>query len=78
VILSKDHFTEFEECFDDDPNGKSLRKGIDRFKWTKDDSLDDPDDLGEPDEIITEAVTQLTLAIDELNQVLKLLEKPEE
>lgn len=50
---------------------------LDGFKWIKDESLDDADDLGEPEEIITEAVTQLTAAIDELNQVLKLLEKPE-
>lgn len=50
---------------------------LDGFKWIKDDSLDDADDLGEPEEIITEAVTQLTAAIDELNQVLKLLERPE-
>lgn len=48
---------------------------LDGFKWIKDESLDDADDLGEPEEIITEAVTQLTAAIDELNQVLKLLEK---
>ncbi len=50
---------------------------LDGFKWIKDESLDDADDLGEPEEIVAEAVTQLTAAIDELNQVLKLLEKPE-
>jgi type I restriction enzyme M protein len=50
---------------------------LDGFKWIKDESLDDADDLGEPEEIITEAVTQLTAAIDDLNQVLKLLEKPQ-
>lgn len=49
---------------------------LDGFKWIKDESLDDADDLGEPEEIITEAVTQLSAAIGELNQVLKLLEKP--
>jgi hypothetical protein len=47
------------------------------FKWIKDESLDDADDLGEPEEIILEAVTQLSAAIEELHQVLKLLEKPE-
>jgi len=51
---------------------------LDGFKWIKDEALDDPDDLGEPEEIITEAVTQLTAAIDELNRVLRLLENPEE
>lgn len=43
------------------------------FKWIKDESHDHADD----EEIIAEAVTQLTAAIDELNQALKLLEKPE-
>lgn len=50
---------------------------LDGFKWIKDESLDDAGDLGEPKEIIGEAVAQLTAAIDELHQVLKLLEKPE-
>lgn len=50
---------------------------LDGFKWIKDESLDDADDLGEPEEIITEAVTQLSAAIEELNHVLKLLEKPD-
>lgn len=50
---------------------------LDGFKWIKDESLDDADDLAEPEEIIGEAVTQLTAAIGELNEVLKLLEKPE-
>lgn len=50
---------------------------LDGFKWIKDESPDDVDDLGEPEEIIGEAVTQLTTAIEELNQVLKLLESPE-
>jgi len=62
-------------CFGIDDIKKREYK-LDGFKWIKDDSLDDADDLGEPEEIITEAVTQLTAAIDELNQVLKLLEKP--
>ena len=56
---------------------KKRQYKLDGFKWIKDDSLDDADDLGEPEEIITEAVTQLSATIEELNQVLKLLEKPE-
>ncbi|MBA4293206.1 restriction endonuclease subunit S [bacterium] len=63
-------------CFGIDDIKKREYK-LDGFKWIKDESLDDADDLGEPEEIITEAVTQLTAAIDELNQVLKLLEKPQ-
>lgn len=63
-------------CFTLDEIKKREYK-LDGFKWIKDESLDDADDLGEPEEIITEAVTQLSAAIDELNQVLKLLEKPQ-
>lgn len=63
-------------CFGIDEIKKREYK-LDGFKWIKDESLDDADDLGDPEEIVTEAVTQLTAAIDELNQVLKLLEKPE-
>lgn len=63
-------------CFGIDEIKKREYK-LDGFKWIKDESLDDADDLGEPEEIITEAVTQLSAAIDELNQVLKLLEKPQ-
>ena len=93
--LTEAHFKDFENCYGDDPGGKSPRAeterfrcfGIDEitkreykldgFKWIKDESLDDADDLGEPEEIITEAMTQLSAAIDDLNQVLKLLEKPQ-
>jgi type I restriction enzyme M protein len=63
-------------CFGIDEVKKREYK-LDGFKWIKDEALDDADDLGEPEEIITEAVTELTAAIAELNQVLKLLEKPE-
>lgn len=68
--------TERFRCFGIEEIKKREYK-LDGFKWIKDESLDDADDLGEPEEIITEAVTQLTAAIDELNQVLKLLEKPQ-
>lgn len=50
---------------------------LDGFKWIKDDALDDLEDLAEPDEIVTEAITQLAAAIDDLQQVLKLLEQPD-
>ena len=56
---------------------KSREYKLDGFKWIKDDSVDDTDELGEPEEIIAEVVTQLSAATDELNRVLKLLEKPE-
>lgn len=51
---------------------------LDGFKWIKDESLDDADDLGDPEEIVAEAVVELTAAIGELKQVLALLEKPQE
>ena len=74
--LSPRQETERFRCFGIEEIKKRDYK-LDGFKWIRDESLDDADDLGEPEEIITEAVTQLTAAIDELNQVLKLLVKPE-
>jgi type I restriction enzyme M protein len=47
---------------------------IDSLKWLKDDSLDDADSLLEPEELAVEAIEELRLAMDELQQVLVLLE----
>ncbi|MCK9593307.1 MAG: type I restriction-modification system subunit M, partial [Methanoregula sp.] len=47
---------------------------IDSLKWLKDDSLDDADSLPEPEELAVEAIEELRLAMDELQQVLVLLE----
>jgi type I restriction enzyme M protein len=47
---------------------------LDGFKWLKDDSFDEGDDLPEPEELATEAVGQLEGAVAELNAVLRLLE----
>jgi type I restriction-modification system DNA methylase subunit len=47
---------------------------LDGFKWLKEESLDDADDLPEPEELITDAVEELTAAVGELNAVLALLE----
>jgi type I restriction enzyme M protein len=47
---------------------------LDGFKWLKDDSLDDADDLPEPAELVTDAVAELEGAIGELNAVLTLLD----
>ena len=44
------------------------------MKWLKDDSLDDADSLPEPEELAVEAIEELRLAMDELQQVLVLLE----
>lgn len=47
---------------------------IDGLKWLKDESLDDKDDLPEPDELATDAIAELEAAVEELNAVLVALE----
>lgn len=46
---------------------------LDAFKWIRDEELDDPDDLPEPEELITEAMEELQLALDDLSDLQKLL-----
>ncbi len=47
---------------------------LDGFKWLKEDSLDDDDDLPPPDEVLTDALSELEEAVHELNQMLVSLE----
>jgi type I restriction enzyme M protein len=47
---------------------------IDSLKWLKDDSLDNADDLPEPEELVTDAIAELRGAVDELQKVVVLLE----
>jgi type I restriction enzyme M protein len=47
---------------------------IDGLKWLKDESLDDLDDLAEPNELATDAIAELEAAVEELNAVLLALE----
>jgi type I restriction enzyme M protein len=47
---------------------------LDGFKWLKEESLEDADELPEPEELATDAVAELEGAVDELNGVLALLE----
>lgn len=47
---------------------------IDSLKWLKDESLDDGDELPEPEELATDAISELQTAVEELNQVIALLE----
>lgn len=47
---------------------------LDGFKWLKEESLDDLDDLPEPEELVTDAISELEEAVAELNQVLLILE----
>ncbi|HKZ55103.1 MAG TPA: hypothetical protein VJ123_06460, partial [Anaerolineales bacterium] len=37
--------------------------------WLKDESLENPDDLPEPEDLVAEAVTQLGTALDALNEL---------
>jgi type I restriction enzyme M protein len=47
---------------------------IDGLKWLKDESLDDADDLPDPEELATDAISQLEAAVEGLNAILKALE----
>lgn len=47
---------------------------LDGFKWLKEESLDDADELLEPEELATEAIAELEQAVAELNEVLALFE----
>jgi type I restriction enzyme M protein len=45
--------------------------------WLKDDSLEDSDELPEPQDLATEAVTELEAVVDDLREIIELLEKDE-
>jgi type I restriction enzyme M protein len=47
---------------------------LDSFKWLKDESLEDADDIPPPEELATDAIGELEGAVEELNAVLTLLE----
>jgi type I restriction enzyme M protein len=47
---------------------------LDGFKWLKEESPDDGDELPRPEELATDAIGELEEAIAELNQVLAMLE----
>ena len=47
---------------------------LDSFKWLKEESLEDADDLPDPEELATDAIAELEGAVEELNAVLALLE----
>ena len=51
---------------------------IDGLKWLKDESLEDASDLPEPEELATDAVSELEAAIDDLQQVIAMLENGNE
>jgi type I restriction enzyme M protein len=47
---------------------------VDSLKWLKDESLDDGEELTEPEELAADAIAELESAVEELNVVLSLLE----
>jgi len=47
---------------------------LDGFRWLREESLEDADELPEPEELATDAIEELEEAVAELNQVLRLLE----
>ena len=47
---------------------------LDSFKWLKEESVEDVDDLPEPEEAATDAIAELEGAVKELTAVLTLLE----
>jgi len=47
---------------------------LDAFKWLRDEDLDDPDELPEPEELIAEAMEELQFALDDLADIQRLLE----
>ena len=50
---------------------------IDSLKWLKDESLDDGDDLREPEDLANAAISELELAVEELSSIVSILEKSE-
>jgi type I restriction enzyme M protein len=45
--------------------------------WIKDDSLEDSDDIGEPDILAAEAITELEAVVNDLREIISLIEKEE-
>lgn len=95
-IPNRERAAEFEQCYGDDPNGRSKRKPsqskddrwrsfsieevrakgfkLDGFKWLKEESADDADELQEPEELAADALADLKAAFADIEDVLKLLE----
>jgi type I restriction enzyme M protein len=47
---------------------------LDAFKWLRDEEMDDPNDVGEPEELILEVIGDLQLALHDLGEMQRLLE----
>ena len=48
---------------------------LDAFKWLRDEEIDDPDELPEPEELLTETMEELQLALDALSDMQVLLDE---
>jgi type I restriction enzyme M protein len=46
--------------------------------WLKDESLEDPDELPEPQDLAAEAITELEAMVDDLKEIVELVEKEED
>lgn len=79
--LDENYFADFEKCYNAKTRGESERfhcftreqiaardDNLDIF-WLKDDSLDDADNLPEPEDLVSEAATQLETALNALNEL---------
>lgn len=53
---------------------KAAHYKIDALKWMRDEEVDDPDDVQDPMELVTDAMAQLQLAVDELRDMQRALE----
>ncbi len=85
--LAADYFKDFESCYQRKLREETNRfrrftrdeitkrdDNLDIF-WLKDESLGNSDDLPEPEDIVSEAVTQLETALDALNELALILDK---
>jgi type I restriction enzyme M protein len=63
-------------CFAIDEVRKHHYK-LDSFKWLRDDDSDDPADLPEPGELLSDAMEDLQLALDALSDVQRILDVTE-
>ncbi len=83
--LTDQYFKDFENCYQSEPRVETSRFkkfSIDDIEerdfnldiiWLRDDSLENPDDLPEPEDIVAETITKLESALSSLNDLaLKL------
>ena len=47
---------------------------LDGFRWLKDQTLDNGNGLAEPEELVTDAISELQRAVERLNAILAVLE----